>query len=263
MAKAIFEFILQPGCLRTCIACAPAHDMDERVGDKGNNMKAKLHKFRVCGIEKTEKQFSSSMWKNKSQRSAECEECEKKANMLHKCHVCGLEKAENQFSSSMWKNKSQQPAKCEECEEKDNMHKCGLCGKIKPRAAFSDSAWNNKAKTTRTVRCLDCSNPPCQAKNCTTCKVCRNAKCKPRKPCTKSIEPEDQMNLPRTHTDVLDFFCARCRYIKCKVRKSDGSFCSKERRKPTQKKAKDKCETYKCGECSTWLFSQEALIANQ
>ena len=62
------KFILQPGCLRTCMSCAPAHEIDERVEGSVHNIVKRLHKCRQCGLEKTSDAYLDSMWRNKSRQ---------------------------------------------------------------------------------------------------------------------------------------------------------------------------------------------------
>ena len=117
-----------------------------------------------------------------------------------------------------------------------------------------------KDKTRRTL-CKACCRPECAAAGCKTCKSCRDAKCK-SKTCTKPIEALHARQLPKTHQEVLDYFCERCQFVKCIVRKPDNTFCSKERRgKKAQARAREAMEDFKCGECQNWLFSQESLAA--
>ena len=141
--------------------------------------------------------------------------------------------------------------------------RCDICQELKPKASFGTSALQNKFKQTQNARCLDCSNPKCQATNCKTCPRCRNEKCHKKNRCTDSIATLNSQHLPEMHAEVMDFFCARCRFIKCVVKTTDGQFCSKERRSNKQAQAKRLQEHYKCGECQTWLFNQSALKANR
>ena len=119
---------------------------------------------------------------------------------------------------------------------------------------------HNRGSKSQNMRCLECANPPCNAIGCATCKVCRSITCSSRNnKCTKPIQTPNSKILPSTHRDVLDFFCERCRFIRCNTKKSDGSFCSRERRHNAQAQAKKAKQTYTCGECQTYLFSQESM----
>ena len=116
---------------------------------------------------------------------------------------------------------------CGRCRQETQ---CDICQAFKADNQFPPSALqNNRATKTQNIRCLDCSRPPCAAANCRTCNVCRDPKCRTRN-CSKPVSTLNSNFLPATHAEVLEYFCERCRYVKCVVKKSDGSFCSRERR---------------------------------
>ena len=107
---------------------------------------------------------------------------------------------------------------CENCREGIL---CQICDMKKPPSAFGESAKHHRGAKHQNIRCLDCANPACNAIGCTTCKVCRNVACRSRNNrCTKQIQTLNSNILPGTHKDVLDFFCERCRFIRCSVKKN-------------------------------------------
>ena len=141
---------------------------------------------------------------------------------------------------------------------------CDICKKFKPDSSFPKSAIRHGCTKDRNIRCLDCSNPPCHAYRCKTCSTCRNPKCQRQNRCTANIQTLNSQWLPKTRAEVDDFFCERCRFIKCIVKKADGTFCSKERKGfKAQARARKEHEHYKCGECQTWLFSQDSLKSSR
>ena len=140
---------------------------------------------------------------------------------------------------------------------------CDVCQQRKPRNAFTAGMLKNATHTKQRTLCKACCRPECAAASCNTCKSCCDGKCK-SKTCTKPIEALHARQLPKTHREVLDYFCERCRFIKCIVRKPDNTFCSKERRGfKAQARAREAMEDFKCGECQTWLLSQETLAAHR
>ena len=123
--------------------------------------------------------------------------------------------------------------------------------------ALSGSALHNSS--TQTTRCHDCSNPPCMFRpKCPTCSTCRDPTCKTPN-CTKAIKTVNSQQLPASAEDVANFACDRCRYVRCIVKRPDGTVCGKERRHNAQAKARKSKTAYSCGDCKTWLLSQETL----
>ena len=136
--------------------------------------------------------------------------------------------------------------------------KCSICNDTKPSSAFSPSAIKNMSQ--RIFRCYDCSRPPCMfIPKCTTCTKCRDEKCKKGARCTKSIETLNSKLLPATAEEVQKYACDKCRYVRCIVMQPDGSICGKERRANAKAKARRDKTDYKCGDCLTWLLSQDTL----
>ena len=142
------------------------------------------------------------------------------------------------------------------------MATCSICKISKPVHRFSASALRNKSQ--RDIRCLDCSNPPCMFLHhkCETCPQCRNPACRKKGRCTDGIADStaNSQQLPASLEDVRNFACDRCRYVKCIVRKPDGTVCGAQRKgKRHQTQARKDKEDYSCGDCRTWLLSQESL----
>ena len=57
----------------------------------------------------------------------------------------------------------------------------------------------------------------------------------------------------------FNFWIDKCRYVRCILRRPDGSICGKERRANAKAKARRDKTDYKCGDCLTWLLSQDTL----
>ena len=201
------------------------------------------------------------MWMNKSRRPAKCKACvANKTEEKWKYCECGVEKSEEDYPESMWKNKSQRPAKCTACVENSNMLKCDICMMLKPLTDFSESMLKHRWDKDRTVRCVECSNPPCMfSPNCETCPKCRRHNCRGGRICPQTIQSLPQKQLPLTKAEVDNYTCDKCAYVRCTVRKSDGALCGRMRRANAKAKARQNKETFQCGECQTWLFSQANL----
>ena len=189
----------------------------------------------------------------------ECHECNPWSDVrMHECTKCGISKPQDAYSRSQWHNKLQRLAKCLQCEKLEDLLKCSICHDTKPSSAFSPSAIKNISQ--RIFRCYDCSRPPCMfIPKCTTCTKCRDEKCKKGARCTKSIETLNSKLLPATAEEVQKYACDKCRYVRCIVMKPDGSICGKERRANAKAKARRDKTDYKCGDCLTWLLSQDTL----
>ena len=173
------------------------------------------------------------------------------------CTPWKINKHEDSFSKSQWHNRRERPATCLECQNMDLL-KCSICHDTKLSSAFSPSAIKNISQ--QNFRCYDCSRPPCMfIPKCTTCTKCRDEKCKKGARCTKSIETLNSKLLPATAEEVQKYACDKCRYVRCIVMKPDGSICGKERRANAKAKARRDKTDYKCGDCLTWLLSQDTL----
>ena len=175
---------------------------------------------------------------------------------------------EASYSQSVWHHKADTNRHiiCLACEKNRaaNHHHCDLecdvCCLSKPRAAFPENYLKHKLGSTTRLRCIDCWHPPCMfMTKCPTCIHCRDEKCKVRANCSKDIKPLQRGELPMTMADVKNFACTRCRYVRCTVRQADGTLCGKERRHNAQATARKKKQEYTCGDCETWLLSQESL----
>ena len=215
--------------------------------------------------------YSSSMWKNRTQsdRRIICSDCEAKDEKAKACELCRVSKEKSHYSKSMWKHGFYTHRKiiCIECEAEQNAIEkttfCDICKIAKPIHAFSDSANENKKKATQNSRCYDCSHPPCMfLPNCKTCVKCRDHKCRTSN-CRKDIKTLNSMVIPATMEECQTFACERCKYLRCTVVQNDGNVCGKLRRLKTIKKARDKEEDYKCGDCQTWLLSRRILQCNK
>ena len=129
--------------------------------------------------------------------------------------------------------------------------RCCICATTDP-AAFGLSAKQNRAKTLQNVRCVDCSTPPCAAKNCRTCKLCCDPKCgtTAKKPCPKVIASLNSKQLPRTYEEVLQFLCSTCSDLK---RFPPCSVCSRDMPKGKLRTnfANSGSATWTCGDCLT------------
>ena len=223
--------------------------------------KEKFHPCRVCQWPKRVSLYSPSMWKHRS-RGAICVECEAQAQKVcdkcgrdlneprSRCSQCNQVKSKSLFSPSMWNHKAKIERKivCLECEEKNATTECQICGVRKKEEEFTESMWQHRFNTTRRIRCRDCAVPQCKAKDCKTCPQCRNPSCQ-AKNCTQPVEVWEPTDMPTSYQAVLDFFCLRCRYVKCVQKKPDGTFCSKQRRRPDQAHARKSKEDFICREC--------------
>ena len=159
----------------------------------------------------------------------------------------------------MWHHRfdTKQSFYCLECQAQKESVRCDICNTFKQAQAFPDSAL--RQNSTRTSRCHDCSSPPCMfGPKCPTCKTCRYHKCKTPN-CAKAIETVHWKQLPASAEDVANFACVRCKYVRCIVKQPDGTVCGKERRHNAQAKARKSKTAYSCGDCQTWLLSQETL----
>ena len=60
---------------------------------------------------------------------------------------------------------------------------------------------------------LKCSNPPCTNPNCRYCKTCKDAACRERTGCAKSLYASRV--LPRNRQDFETFWCSGCLWTHC------------------------------------------------
>ena len=137
------------------------------------------------------------------------------------------------------------------------MMRCDICAVDKPGGEFSASTMNNRCR--RTIRCLDCSSPPCMfLPRCETCTKCRNQKCN-KNSSTEAGKALGAQELQASFEEVMNFACQCCKYVPCVVRQPDGTLCCQKRRENARAKAKKSRTAYSCGECQTWLLSQKSL----
>ena len=225
-----------------------------------------------CKYQYRKEEYTASAWHNRFQRGATCTECEAQGhrscevcwNELQaakvRCQLCGKLKGQGKYSPSMWHNRNDADRTlcCLECEAQIPRVRCEICNTLKPADAFSVSALHNASS--RSIRCHDCSSPPCMFRpKCTTCSTCRDPTCKTTLICTKPIKTVPVMQLPASVDDVANFACDRCRYVRCIVKRPDGTVCAKERRRNAKAKARKDKTAYSCGDCQTWLLSQKSL----
>ena len=191
-----------------------------------------------------------------------CKDCEAQTPMV-RCSTYNISKPVDQFPASALMNKSRRDIRCLDCSNLQSpMVTCSICKVSKQVDQFSASAWRNKSR--RDIRCLDCSNPPCMFLHhkCETCPQCRNPACRKKGRCTDGIADStaNSQQLPASLEDVRNFACDCCRYVICIVRKLDGTVCGAQRKgKRQQTQARKDKEDYSCGDCRTWLLSQESL----
>ena len=225
----------------------------------------------VCEYHYPQEDYTESMWHHRFERGATCSKCEAEKHLscevcgteVHapktRCQICGKLKVKGQYSPSMWLHRldADRSICCLECEAQTPSVRCDTCNMFKPAQAFSASALRHSS--TQTTRCHDCSSPPCMFRpKCPTCSTCRDPTCKTPN-CTKAIKTVNSKQLPASAEDVANFACDRCRYVRCIVKRPDGTVCGKERRRNAQAKARKSKTAYSCGDCQTWLLSQETL----
>ena len=238
--KAYWEKIIAPGHGRLCIHC------------KGEGQE-KTFQCAQCEATKPKVAFSDSMWKHrhdKTQQGGVCIQCQgENEEETFKCAKCKETKPKVAFSDSMWKNrhhKTQQGGLCIQCqsENQEETCKCAICKTPQPKTAFPESMWNHRHQEDRTLRCLNCSRPPCTAQQCKTCTVCRDPECKRRK-CTNPIVPLNSKLLPKDAEEVERYLCRNCQYITCKC----GNRMSQTMQKKT--KGQQPKKEYVCVDCQT------------
>ena len=164
----------------------------------------------------------------------------------------------------MWHNPAFLATKFLQREAKVPTMECEICTLTKPVGVFPASAVRNLSKRNqRNMRYYDCPHPPCMFfPKCTPCTKCRRHTCRGGRGCPNVIKTLPSTELPKSKKDVESFACKRCAYVRCNVRQSDGTLCGRWRRQNAQAKAKRDNEPYKCGECQTWMASQETLHAS-
>ena len=235
-----------------------------------NFCKEQLFACSLCKYPRPREEYRPPMWKHRFERGATCTLCEAESH-LHcqqcgheigeeklRCHECGKLKVRKEYSASMWHNKSStdRTIVCLECEAQTPTVKCDICNTSKPVEALPASALRHSS--TQTTRCYDCSHPPCMfLPQCPTCTQCRSTTCKdPR--CREAPETVPSEHLTASVEDVKNFACERCEYLRC-IGQHDGTVCGKERRRQARAQARRNKTAYRCGDCQTWLLSQQSL----
>ena len=108
--------------------------------------------------------------------------------------------------------------KCLECagEATQDSKECELCEQNKPRSEYTRGMWKNRDFSTRKTLCKVCCNPPCTAKDCKTCRICRSVTCT-NSPCTNEVQALNPKQLPKTLEEVQQYICSGCGSHKCDV----------------------------------------------
>ena len=131
-------------------------------------------------------------------------------------------------------------------------HQCKLCEQIKHKADFPESMWLHRKH--QSCWCNDCCRPKCVAKDCKTCKVCRDDKCKRRK-CSTAITSLNPKQRPNTWEEVQTYLCPSCRFITCS--------CGKTMPKKMQKQKGANFEKrYVCVDCQSKDIHQQDTKRN-
>ena len=243
--------IIAPGVNRKCLACKGDATQESRECD-------------LCKETKPYTEYTPGMWKHRddSMRRTLCKICCNPpctAKDCQTCRVCRSVNCRNDPCTDEVKplHPKQLPRTLEEVHQYICLgcegHKCDVCGRNQPQSAYSSGMWTNRYKKERRTLCKECARPPCSAKHCRTCPVCRNEKCKKttrRSRCTDDIEPLHALLLPRTMEEVLEYLCGSCRYITCVRKDSQGIRCSKEMPKKTKARLPAAPRNqYICGVC--------------
>ena len=176
----------------------------------------------------------------------------------HMCSHCAKQKTQAEYSASMWKNRVQarRDTVCAHCEAAHTLRRaaatslCRVCGKHKAAVSFFGCEISTRAKHSKNrdkhSSCIDCEHPPCSAPQCKQCRVCREHHRKDKK-CQSSVQPRHSRKpRPTTLTEVQTFVCSVCRPVLC----NNWPECSKVRQ--TQNKAREKAREeyqYLCRNC--------------
>ena len=91
---------------------------------------------------------------------------------------------------------------------------CDVCGP-QVYSAFSEAARSHVSHKGQRTLCNDCSNPPCSAIDCKTCKVCRNVECKKGGACKDDIVALNSKQLVKSLEEKARFLCDACCEIQC------------------------------------------------
>ena len=179
MARKYSKYVLKPGCKRECMTC------------RGETDDSSHWQCDVCKQQKPRASFGVSALRNRSieTQNTRCFECANLVCTAPNCPTCKKCRDPSCTSSTCNKevrtlNSKYLPETHEDvlnfrCKRCSGIP-CDLWKTVTPRSAFPDSV-RKKANQSRKLRCLDCSNPPCQASQCNTCPTCRNPKCQKQK----------------------------------------------------------------------------------
>ena len=118
--------------------------------------------------------------------------------------------------------------RCKKCRnDLSDSFPCAVCKQLKPKEQFSSSVLHNRSDRPDSFRCIDCSRPQCTARDCTTCRICRDEACN-SVTCNGSILPlhVQELRLLKTIEDVRKYVCANCRHgcTICKKNKAKYEF---------------------------------------
>ena len=108
--------------------------------------------------------------------------------------------------------------KCLKCtgEATQESRECDLCLQNKLRSDYTPGMWHNRHDSKQRTLCKLCCNPPCTAKGCKTCRVCRKVDCR-NDSCADEVRPLNSKQLPKTLEDVQHYICSGCGGYKCDV----------------------------------------------
>ena len=194
---------------------------------EGGILDPKDVKCDVCLKHKPPEEFSTSALHNRATESQQtrCLDCSNPPCTVEGCTTCkicrdvhckgGEEcKKETATLNSKYLPKTLEELanfRCEKCRG----FFCEICRNEKPRSEFGEGAKKNSSSLEQKTRCLDCSNPPCTMEGCTTCKLCRDAKCTDPNRCGKKPRTLNSMLLPMNKEALAKFLCENCKFPPC------------------------------------------------
>ena len=192
----IIDKILMLGACSICLRCRSG--LDEQICS-------------LCEEVKDTSQFVKRMhWSDKWR----CLSCANPSCTNPECEGATKSTRNAPLPSYLWPKTKEELAgfRCLACREK---WKCCLCGQLHLQTKFTAGEIYHKYVHRHKPTCLECMHPFCLNPACTTCKSCRNPKCKEGPSCTEDPKPLVGVALKMMRKTKLCPACRATDIIQC------------------------------------------------